>query len=233
VAGIVMIVQYSLALAFSLAGIVAAVRFRTTLEDTKDAVYIFLAIGVGLACGVQSLGLALLLSIVFNAVVLVLWATRYGNPYTAAAGSAGRMRLGDAQAGPASSATRHLVGDAALLDAASPRDLGEALERAARLERHLSGEAGNKKEKRSNALLLVSAADVGSAQAGVEPLLEGTTVHWKLAEVVEARGGGWVLEYLVRVEPGTEGRLVERARSSAAAVTAVELRSLKGLKGRA
>ena len=48
VTGIVMIVKGSVALAFSLAGIVAAVRFRTTLDDTKDAVYIFLAIGVGL-----------------------------------------------------------------------------------------------------------------------------------------------------------------------------------------
>ncbi|HSG47991.1 MAG TPA: DUF4956 domain-containing protein, partial [Longimicrobiales bacterium] len=58
VAGILVVVQGSLALAFSLAGIVAAVRFRTTLDDTKDAVYVFLAIGVGLAAGVQALGVA-------------------------------------------------------------------------------------------------------------------------------------------------------------------------------
>ena len=51
VTGIVIVVKTSVALAFSLAGIVAAVRFRTTLEDTKDAVYVFLAIGVGLAAG--------------------------------------------------------------------------------------------------------------------------------------------------------------------------------------
>jgi polyphosphate kinase len=37
VTGIVIIVQDSIALAFSLAGIVAAVRFRHTLQDTKDA----------------------------------------------------------------------------------------------------------------------------------------------------------------------------------------------------
>lgn len=233
VTGIVMIVQHSLALAFSLAGIVAAVRFRTTLEDTKDAVYIFLAIGVGVACGVQALDLALLLSILFNAVVLVLSASRFGNPYVPAVGIEARFGLGDAQAGPASSATRHLVGDAALLDAASPRDISEVLERAVRLERHLVGERGRKKEKRSNALLLVSANDVGPAQAGVEPILEEAAAHWRLAEVVEARGGGWVLEYLVRIEAGTEGHLVERVRAAAAAVTAVELRSLKGLKRRA
>src|SRR5688572_2146051 len=43
VAGVVVLVKNSLALAFALAGIVAAVRFRNTLEDSKDAVYIFLA----------------------------------------------------------------------------------------------------------------------------------------------------------------------------------------------
>ena len=33
------------------AGVVAAVRFRNTLRDTKDAVYVFLAVGIGLAWG--------------------------------------------------------------------------------------------------------------------------------------------------------------------------------------
>ncbi len=51
VAGVVLLVKNSIALAFSLGGIVAAVSFRNTLRDTKDAVYIFLAIGVGLAAG--------------------------------------------------------------------------------------------------------------------------------------------------------------------------------------
>ena len=233
VTGIVMIVRSSVALAFSLAGIVAAVRFRTTLDDTKDAVYIFLAIGVGIASGVQALGLAFVLSVIFNGVVLALWATRFGNPYAAIAGAGGRIALGEAQAGQASSATRRLVGDAALLDAASPRDISEALDRAARLERHLAAERGRTKSKRSNALLLVSAGDVGSAQAGVEPHLEEASAHWKLAEVVEVPGGGWILEYLARIEPGTEGLLLDRLRGAAPVITGVELRSLKGLKGRA
>ena len=82
VAGIVIIVQHSIALAFSLAGIVAAVRFRTTLKDTKDAVYIFLAIGVGLAAGVQALMVALIMSVIFNAVVLAVWRFNIGDIYT-------------------------------------------------------------------------------------------------------------------------------------------------------
>lgn len=73
VAGIVLIIRDSLALAFSLAGVVAAVRFRNTLKDTKDAVYIFLAVGIGLAAGVQALVVALILSGIFNLVVFGLW----------------------------------------------------------------------------------------------------------------------------------------------------------------
>ncbi|MDP2956656.1 MAG: DUF4956 domain-containing protein [Longimicrobiales bacterium] len=232
ITGIVMIVRDSVALAFSLAGIVAAVRFRTTLDDTKDAVYIFLAIGVGLASGVQAVDLALALSVVFNAVVLVLWATRFANPYAAA--GPGQLGLGDALAGPGSSAGRRLVGDPALLDAAAPRDVAETLERAARLERHLSEERGQKKTKRANVLLLVSAAEVGAAQAVVEPVLEELTTRWKLAEVAQAPGGGWVMEYLARVDGATtEGLLVDRVRQAGTAVGGVELRSLQGLKGRA
>jgi polyphosphate kinase len=81
VTGIVVIVQSSLALAFSLAGIVAAVRFRNTLQDTKDAVYVFLAIGIGLASGVQVLPVALIVSAVFNVVILMLWQFEIGNIY--------------------------------------------------------------------------------------------------------------------------------------------------------
>ncbi len=95
VAGIVIIVQHSIALAFSLAGIVAAVRFRTTLKDTKDAVYIFLAIGVGLAAGVQALMVALIMSVVFNAVVLAVWRFNIGGIYTYPGGG----KAGDGEGG--------------------------------------------------------------------------------------------------------------------------------------
>lgn len=78
VAGIVVLVKYSLALSFSLAGIVAAVRFRNTLDDSKDAVYVFLATGIGLSAAVD-IPVATALSILFNATILVLWYTDFGN----------------------------------------------------------------------------------------------------------------------------------------------------------
>ena len=78
VAGIAVIVANSLALAFSLAGIFAAVRFRFTLEEPADALYIFLAIVVGLGAGVGALGVAIVTSLGFVYVTLLLWSLEYG-----------------------------------------------------------------------------------------------------------------------------------------------------------
>ena len=55
VAAILVIVQDSLAVAFSLAGIAGLVRFRSALDDTKDAMYVFVAIAVGLGAGVGTM----------------------------------------------------------------------------------------------------------------------------------------------------------------------------------
>lgn len=78
VTGIVMIVQNSLALAFSLAGIVAGVRFRLTLDDTLDATYIFVAIGAGLAAGIEALEITIVITVFFNYLVLIFWEIDYG-----------------------------------------------------------------------------------------------------------------------------------------------------------
>ena len=66
VAGIVTVVQHSLALAFSLAGIVAGVRFRRALSDTFDTLFILASIGVGIAAGVKSIEIAVVLTLFFN-----------------------------------------------------------------------------------------------------------------------------------------------------------------------
>lgn len=65
VAGVVTVAQHSLALAFSLAGIVAGVRFRRALSDTFDTLFIFVAIGVGLASGVGAVEIAVVITVFF------------------------------------------------------------------------------------------------------------------------------------------------------------------------
>ena len=78
VTGIVIIVQNSLALAFSLAGIAGAVRFRNSLKSSGDALFILLAVGIGLRAGIGAIELAAVISIAFNYCFTVLWITEYG-----------------------------------------------------------------------------------------------------------------------------------------------------------
>ena len=78
VTGIVIIVQNSLALAFSLAGIAGAVRFRNSLKSSGDALFILLAVGTGLAAGIGAIELAAIISVAFNYVFAALWITEYG-----------------------------------------------------------------------------------------------------------------------------------------------------------
>jgi uncharacterized membrane protein YhaH (DUF805 family) len=78
ITGIVHVVHNSLALAFSLAGIVAGVRFRHTLKDSAETTYLFTSIAVGVACGINAVEVAAIISIFFNYTVLGLWATEFG-----------------------------------------------------------------------------------------------------------------------------------------------------------
>ena len=78
VTGVVVIVQHSLALAFSLAGIAGAVRFRNSLKSTGDALFILLSIGIGLAAGIGALELAFAMSLAFNYCFMLLWLREYG-----------------------------------------------------------------------------------------------------------------------------------------------------------
>lgn len=79
IALVVFLVKDSIALAFSIAGIVAAVRFRTSLSEPMDATYMFIVIGIGLAAGIQYGSVAILASVAFNAVVLVVWRMNWGS----------------------------------------------------------------------------------------------------------------------------------------------------------
>jgi hypothetical protein len=78
VTGIVIIVQNSLALAFSLAGIAGAVRFRNSLKSSGDALFILLAVAIGLSAGIGAIELAAVISVFFNYCFALLWITEYG-----------------------------------------------------------------------------------------------------------------------------------------------------------
>jgi hypothetical protein len=78
---VVLLIQDSLALAFGLAALVAAVRFRVALAEAIDGIYIFAAICVGLAAGIGYLGVAAIMAMFFCLINAVLWQMDYGrNP---------------------------------------------------------------------------------------------------------------------------------------------------------
>jgi hypothetical protein len=78
VTAILIVVQNSLAMAFSLAGIVAAVRFRINLKESRDALYIFAVVAIGFAAGIYALDVALVASLVFVLLEILTWRTDLG-----------------------------------------------------------------------------------------------------------------------------------------------------------
>ena len=77
----VLLIQNNLALAFGLAAMVAAVRFRVALQEAIDGIFIFAATCVGLAAGIGHLGVASVMAFFFCVANTVLWKMDYGqNP---------------------------------------------------------------------------------------------------------------------------------------------------------
>ena len=201
VAGIVLVVQNSLALAFSLAGVVAAVRFRSTLRDARDVVFIFLAIAVGFAGGVQTLILGAIVSVLFNFVLLFTWrydfgrsvleptaASQWNAPLKALAKRGGNGNgNGD---GNGHVPDRELV---LALDQKQALALSERFDRV----RKLVGPPG--KKARYNAILMVTTENVTEGQANVGQALDEVARRWRLDEVVTNVGKPSLLCYLVRI----------------------------------
>ena len=206
VAAIVLIVRNSLALAFSLAGVVAAVRFRTTLRDTRDTVFIFLAIGVGFAAGVQVITVGAVASVIFNLVLLFIWRYDFGrNALVTTASSqqwAEPLKLLAQSNGNGNGNGSGGVHDRDLVLALSPEKVDALAERFNRV-RDIVGT--NKKKPRYNALISLTTEDPVAVQQAAESVLQRMTKRWKLDEVVTENGKPSELCYLVRLrksEPG-------------------------------
>ena len=196
VAGIVFIVQNSLALAFSLAGVVGAVRFRTTLRDSRDLVYIFLSIVVGFAAGVQSLAVGAVVSIIFNFVLLITWHYDYGRNMLMPTAAAQWSRPLQALASPTGD---HQIPDRDLLLSLTPEKANALADRFGRVRDAI----GKKKKARYNSILTITTDDVAEAQKQVEEVLDRMTKRWDLDEIVTNVGKPSELYYLVRIKKST------------------------------
>lgn len=196
VAAIVLIVQNSLALAFSLAGVVAAVRFRTTLRDARDVVFIFLAIAVGFAAGVQTLIVAAIASVMFNFVLILTWRYDFGHsvlePSPASQWTEPLNDLAERRGGK--------VQDRDLMLALDPKQALALAERFARVRKMLGSDG---KKPRFNAILTVTTETLSEAQKKVAEALDEIAGRWRLDEVVTNVGKPSEIFYLVRIRKST------------------------------
>jgi hypothetical protein len=216
VAGVVILVKNSLALAFSLAGIVAAVNFRSTLRDTKDAVYIFLAMVIGLAAGVQIMPVALVVSVVFNAMVLVLAWTDFGRAPAALEGSRARARLDRARALARANRTGMFVSvlDREILKSLAPEQLDAIAERArrdrGRFERGgpVTEADGAAPSRSLDTNLRMYAADADALRPALEAVLTAQAKAWRFDGAVQSTDGFPGLEYKLRLRKKVPGELL-------------------------
>jgi sRNA-binding regulator protein Hfq len=207
VSGIALVVKSSIALAFALAGIVAAVRFRNTLKDPRDAVYIFLVIGIGLSAGVQALDVALVVSLAFNLVVLLLWRHSVGSIYSGRYARTGILSVGE---------PRFLIAQTA----EEQRDLRRRMLEPAR-------------ELPTDGILLVHSAVPEMARSTVQEALSDMARDWRLVDAVEREDDLVTLEYLVRLKQQASpadlvGSLDERWGAQVDAAEYVPFRTRQG-----
>lgn len=155
VSGVVLVVKNSLALAFALAGIVAGVRFRQKLDEPEQAVYVLLALGIGLAAGVQALDIALVMSMVFTFVVLTLWRFDVGDIFSGGRGA------------------QLSIGDISLL-APLPRETSPEMQ---------ARDDAVVEEVKPSGMLVVRATNREEARRGIEVVLGRMATQWRINDI--------------------------------------------------
>lgn len=231
VAGVVILVKSSIALAFSLGGIVGAIAFRNRLEDTKDAVHVFLAIGVGLACGVQVVAVAVALSMFYNLINLSMWWTDFGRVPAELGGAPARKRLNrlrsdrDRRGGAFVSQV-----DDQLLKSMTPEQLEILAERARKRRRRLAEDiglavTGELKRPKFDATLRLMVAEPGAD--GLRPVVEeqlgSQAKYWQFEAATQADQGRRALLYKVRFKKSVPGPLLLEAVRRAVAGKALSV----------
>lgn len=199
VSGVVGLVKYSVALAFALAGIVAAVRFRNSLDDSKDAVYVFLATALGLAAGVN-LPVAAVFSLSFNAIVLLLWYTDFGSAPVELDGRIAERRM---QRARNLSRTGTFVArmDEEVFRNMTREQLQGVAERAWKRAAAVTGEEPAAVVV-DDARLRIHARDASGVRRLVEPRLHEFTKQWRFGSATPSPIDGEVvvMEYIVQLK---------------------------------
>lgn len=233
VAGVVQVVRGDLSLAFALAGIVAAVRFRTTVKDLQNAVFAFAAIGIGLAAGTGSFTLAALLSAVFSLLAYAMWKLNVGDVGPSLQLSHGGIYLSDALV-PGETQKPVVVGDESAVEPVEHGDVPELEEAIDRLADYVRADALRSKGK-YNTLMLVYTSEPEKAAPIVEEALDEHADRWvKVDEIKLESEECCVLEYLLRLKKKVDvGTMIHTLGAGEGRILrAVEMKPMKGLRKR-
>ena len=210
VSGVVILVKSSVALAFSLGGIVAAVRFRNSLDDSKDAVYVFLATGVGLAAAVD-IPVATVISLLFNTAVLLLWYTDFGNSPMELEGSIAEKRLKRARE-LARTGTFVAQIDNEVLKNMNREQLEGLAQRA--LKRAHDGKS--KSAEIPETVLRIKTRDVGGTRRGMDLVLSEFAREWRTGAISIDTEGVSSIDYHIMPKKAVQGdELLTLARTAA------------------
>jgi hypothetical protein len=215
IGGLVMLIQNSLALAFSLAGIVALLRFRNTLDDTKDGVYVFIVTTIGISSAVGLLFVGVVTSLVFNTVVLTLWWLDFARtPTLGIRGGIRRLaRLPTVAPLRPRANGRPPPDGATALDDPAFATAAEAWRRQLQLtaEQRILDPTG-----RFNTRLRIHTLDPDASQRVVGHILDEQARRWELVGVMPAEGNRYTLKYLLRLRRDARGDLLNAVREQGA-----------------
>ena len=230
VTGVMIVVGSDLARAFGLAAVVAAVRFRNTLKDTKDAVYVFIAISIGMGCGTEVYHIAVFLSLCMTITMYLLWIVQFGKifrhqttPMTV------KMKNGSNSKEKTFDKNIKYFYDQSTAEAY--QQVGKELEHEIRLMQ-LVNSVENGDKKKANAVLIIETGDLQKTQQQAEQVLFENDGRWQLAKVISPGNTKATLIYVGRLSKGIIASvLVDTLYTNCtSAITNIELRSFKGVK---
>lgn len=78
VAVVMLFIRGDLVLSLGLIGSLSIIRFRTPIKDTRDMVFLFWTIAVGLGCGTYNWEVVIISTIFISIVILALYFWKYG-----------------------------------------------------------------------------------------------------------------------------------------------------------
>jgi hypothetical protein len=194
VCGMMMLIQDQFSRALALVGVVSAVRFRTNLRDPKDAVYMLIAIGVGMGAGLQVYRVAAWLTIVMCAVFLIISKVHLGErPAGAPPLEEKKKKDKKKDKKKEKKEKKHAVEGVEVI-------VPPAVLAADRLERIADSlQDPHRAIKRPNTAILLDAVDAEAAMGYIANTLARYKAPWHLVTFAPAEGATH-LEYMVRLD---------------------------------